>query len=390
MTDTSYGYDFGNTVPTAPQVPTGIDYRRHQRRSAIFWGVMLVVLGLAFMLGQFVPGLYWWMLWPLLFVVGGFAQMVTPNHNGIWSAHRIFEGFGTVLFGGVLLGCTTGVISWSVWWTLLTLWPVLIIALGVSILGRGIGAEWLRAASHVVVWLALFFAVSVSFTGAFGFYPNTAFAVWTPAGTDFAITEPAQGVREATLDLTGAAGELTVTDGDALVSAKGTSAFGTPVVNVTRDGDAAQVTIGPGNHPTEVWPGVGGTMKLALSDAAVWDGTISTGATSLDADLSDVHVRDLTLKSGASSATLKLGEVPTGVSQSELAVKSGVSAVTVLVPSDVEARVVSKSGLSGMDVGSRFHSEGGGVYQTEGYSENGVGWDISVESGVGSVSVKSY
>jgi len=71
-------------------------------------------------------------------------------------------------------------------------------------------------------------------------------------------------------------------------------------------------------------------------------------------------------------------------------VKSGVSAVTVYVPSGTEARIVSKSGLSGTDVASTFVSQGGGVYESEGYSENGKAWNINIESGVGSVSVRTY
>ena len=161
MTDTSYAY------PAAPPVPAvAVDWRRHQRRSAVFWGAMLIVLGSAAFAAQFVPSVAWWMLWPLIVIVFGVAHMVSPDMRGVWTARRVFEGFGTVLVGGVLLGNTTGYVAWSAWLTFLSLWPVLLIALGISVIGRGVGAEWLRFAARLLVWATLALAVYVSLTGA--------------------------------------------------------------------------------------------------------------------------------------------------------------------------------------------------------------------------------
>jgi hypothetical protein len=53
-----------------------------------------------------------------------------------------------------------------VWWTFLSLWPVLLIALGVSVIGRGLGAPWLRIVARLVVWATLALAVYLSLTGA--------------------------------------------------------------------------------------------------------------------------------------------------------------------------------------------------------------------------------
>lgn len=386
MTDTGY------TAPSVvPPVPTYSDYRRHAGRSATFWGIMLIVLGAAFLAAQFMPGMSWWMAWPLIFVVAGFAQMVTPRYDGSWTVQRVFDGLGTVLFSLVLLGNTTGYISWGVWWTLLTLWPVLLIALGVSIIGSGVGAEWVRGLAHVVVWAALAFAVAMSIAGLGGFHPSGAFATHT-LGQHFSFAEKGDGVSEATLDLQGAAGDLRIHSGSDLIAASGTSAFGQPELSVQRSGSSATVVLGPGHglNDNELAPGLGGEADVRLSDSVVWDATIKTGASSVDADLSDLKVRRLTLKSGASSSTVRVGEVPMGVSAGELIVKSGVSNVVVYVPATADVRLTTRQGLSSIDVPSRFESRGAGVYETPGYSAQGRVWNIDVESGVGSVSVRTY
>jgi len=161
MTDTTYSY------PAAPSVPEAVgDYRRHRQRGAVFWGCVLIVLGAAAFAAQLVPSVSWWMLWPLMVIVSGVAHIATPDWHDAWTVRRVFEGLGTVLVGGVLLANTTGYVSWAVWPTFLSLWPVLLIALGVSVIGRGLGAEWLRIGSRLLVWATLALAVYVSLTGA--------------------------------------------------------------------------------------------------------------------------------------------------------------------------------------------------------------------------------
>jgi hypothetical protein len=162
MTDTSCTYPAAPPVPSStPAVPD-----RHVRRSATFWGIMLIVLGAAFLLAQFVPAVSWWMLWPLVIVVAGVAQMVSPERDGSWTVDRVFEGLGTVVLGAVLLGNTTGYVEWTVWLTFLSFWPVLLIALGVTIVGRGVGQTWLRICARLLVLATLGLAVYLSLTGA--------------------------------------------------------------------------------------------------------------------------------------------------------------------------------------------------------------------------------
>jgi hypothetical protein len=188
MTDTSYTY------PSPPPVPpTAAQSQRYRRRGATFWGVMLIVLGAAFLAAQFVPDVSWWMLWPLIVIVSGVAHALSPGYDDGWTVSRVFEGLGTVVIGTVLLGNTTGYVSWTVWLTFLTLWPVLLIALGVSIIGRGVGMPWLRIAARLLVWATLAVAVYVSLTGATLGLINRDSTV---------VTVPGAGVNGQTLNIT--------------------------------------------------------------------------------------------------------------------------------------------------------------------------------------------
>ena len=369
---------------TAP-VPAGA------RSGGVFLGVMLVVLGAAILVSQFVPGIAapWWALWPLIIIVAGVVQVFTPGSSG-WGVDRVFEGLGTVIFGLILLGNTIGYIAWSVWWVVITLWPALVIALGLTILAKGLGLGWLRIIATLVVWITLAYAVALSWTGSGAVVLGRPWI--SSAAPAFSYSEPGRGITDASLRLTGGAGDIRLGSGNQLVTVSGASPFGPPSFSAKKNGSSAVVSVGF-NESTKnvaVVPGmVGARIDTKLSDTALWDLALETGASSLDADLSDVRVRDIEVKTGVSAVTIKLGDVPSTEHESTMVVKSGVSSVRILLPRDAEARVEGQNGLVATDFGGRFVRIEG-TWQTPGYSSASKSWDIRTEAGVGSVTVDTY
>jgi hypothetical protein len=380
-------------APPAPPVPPVPPVPPHARRnSGIGAGIVLIVIGVVFLAGQALPGLAWWNMWPLIIVTVGIIQMFTPSHRDEWGPERILDGLGTVAIGCVLLGNTLGIISWGVWWTFITLWPVLIIALGISILGRGLQQSWLRTLAPVLVWAALGYSVALSLTGAGGLQPMPAIVQPVTAGQPFAYMEPVNGAATATLNLKGGAGDIRIHGGSDLVNVSGVTPFGMPEFAVSRSGDSANVDFSlTTEKSTVVIPGVSAARAdVALSQTTVWDVLLETGASSTNADFSQVTIRSLALKTGASSASIKLGDVPASAGSTDVSIKAGVSSIEVLVPRDAEVRLDTHNGLTATDVDQRLTGVGGGVWQTPGYSSASKTINVSVESGVSSISVRTY
>ena len=376
-------------TPTTPWVPP-VSETKHHRRGGIGVGFFLIALGVAFLAAQFIPGIAWWNLWPLVIVAAGIVQCFTPGGEG-WSVYRFFDGLGTVVVGIVLLGNMTGYIAWNFWWILLTLWPVLLIAAGFSILGKGTHQEWLRVLGSIAVLLAFAYAVAVSYTGASSMLPRPAWVLGT-GGTPYSFSEPGGDVAEAKLDLKGGAGDIVIADGTQLAEVSGQSPFLAPEISVVRSGNTADVTVSLGEtqQPVIVAPGISGArMDVKLSDKPLWDIALQTGASSVNADLSRVRVKDLQLKTGVSSAVVRLGDVPDGVEAANVTVKAGVSSVRILLPDGAEARIETNNGLSSVRVGGRFEKSGD-QWETPGYSSASKVYDISIKSGIGSVSVDTY
>lgn len=375
--------------PSAPQQP-GSEPPRH-RPPGMTAGIVLILVGIVLLIAQFVPGVQIWQLWPFFIIVPGVVQCFTPDADG-WTVQRFFDGLVTISIGLILLGNTTGYLSWSVWWEILQLWPVLLISAGLGILGKATKQGWLRAAGTAVVLLAFAYATAVTYSGS-----TISGFMGVPGGAGFEYAESLGPAQEARLSLKSGVAEINVDDvPGARVEVEGTSPFGEPSMNVSFDGGTADVDFALTEQGDfMIYPGApSARVNAALGRDILWDAVFETGVSRLDADLSDVAVRRVELKTGVSSSTIRLGEAPEGTDEGRIDVRSGVSSVRILVPDDAEVRVESDSGLTGHTISGDLESQGGGAWETPGFSSaqktGSPVWLISVKSGVGSFTLDTY
>ncbi len=360
------------------------------RRSGVWWGVALVLIGLVLLLSQFAPGIQLWRFWPLIVIAFGVRAMFGSG-GGHWSIRHLFEGLTTVTVGLVFLGQMFGYLGWDVWLNILRLWPLLIVSLGLELVGKGLKSEWVRALGSIVVIAGL----------AYGALVMTPTDVWpltfVAAGESepFSMSAAAEpGVAEGTARIDGGVGLLTVGAGSSLVSADGRSPF-EPVFDVDVAGRTTEVRVGLGEHS---WGPLGSDTELevTLSDDVAWDLDIGAGVTRYDIDLRDVVLAGLHLDAGVSTGTLTLGDSRDAAGDGALPVdvEAGVSALTIRVPRGDDVRVSVGKGLSGVTAKGdwdRTSDEGDRtVYESESFSDRGSYWDISIESGIGGITIEYY
>ncbi|MDZ4168361.1 MAG: DUF5668 domain-containing protein [Coriobacteriia bacterium] len=356
-------------------------------------GIVLIVIGSLFLAGQFIPGLAWWTLWPLVIIIAGLVQAFTPGRDG-WSVARMFDGFVTVAFGGVFFAITSGVVGWGVWGRILQFWPVLLISLGLEILAKSLRVSWPKVIGSLLVIGALVFSV-VTYAGgasAAGWWFNAT----SDTGAAFSYSEPVSGVEEAQLTLDAGVARVRMGSGDNLVAVKGRSPFGAPQVDVNRAAEPAEVGVRlGGSDRAMVWPGgQAADFDIWVSDKVLWDMRINTGVSVLDADLSDVPLSSLDLRPGVAECDVRLGDAPAGADEARADVRAGISAVRLELPDGAEARIEISSGLSGRTVSGDFESLGGGIWETPGYEDARQAgrpvWLVAVKSGIGSITIDTY
>ncbi|MDY0087473.1 MAG: DUF5668 domain-containing protein [Coriobacteriia bacterium] len=304
---------------------------------------------------------------------------------------RILEGLTLVLVGVILLLNTMGSLPWSVWLHIISLWPLLLVAAGLDIIAKGVGAEWLRVVSSLLIIAGLIFGAFVLPIGDTASGTNW---LWGHKGAQFDVAEVADPhVRAGEAIIQGGVGSYRIGAGDDLVRVWGRSPYGAPGVSAKTASGHASVTV-TGPESGRVWvPGVRGASRVnvALSDEILWDLQIDTGVVDLDADLSDLALNSVEVRSGVSQVTMDLGDIPKGVEEVRVVVRGGVANFTVRVPEGVPVRVDAEAGLANIDVADDIPraSDASRIWMTPGYPGPG-GYRIRFEAGVSNVRVATY
>lgn len=307
------------------------------------------------------------------------------------AAKRVVEGLTLVLVGVILLLNTTGSLPWSIWLHVLSLWPLLLVAIGLEIVARGIHAEWLRIVSSLLVMVGLLAGAFVLPIG--GPMPGLDW-LRNQEEVRFDVSETAdERVSNGVATIQGGIGTYRVFAGDELVRVSGRSRYGPPGLDVAVAGDEAKVTV-TGPESERAWiPGLRGAsdVDVALSDDVLWDLAFETGVVDLDADLSGLSVSAIEVHSGVSQVTITLGAVGRGIDEVPVLVSGGVADFTIRIPRGVPVRVEADTGLANVRVDRdvpRTQDEGR-VWMTEGYPGGG-GYRIRFDAGVSNARVVTY
>ncbi|MBC7265503.1 MAG: hypothetical protein H5T75_00775 [Coriobacteriia bacterium] len=300
---------------------------------------------------------------------------------------RAIEGLTVVALGCILLANTLGVLSWEVWASVFALWPLLIVALGLDIVGRGLGRDGIRVAASLVVFGGLVYAAVVTAAGGGVLPPER-----TPSGAveEFAFREPASSsITRGVAVVRGGAGRVTVRGGDALASASGRSPF-VPVFDVARDDGVARVEASLGSHPW-VWTGraPNAELEVALSRDVPWDLAIEAGAGQLVADFQDLRLSKVRIDTGVSESTVTFGE-PDGAVPVEI--NAGVSSLTLRFPKMSSFTVAiegARASFEGEGVTEPDSAEGAKTYR-HGDPSARDRYDVALTAGVSSVKIELY
>jgi hypothetical protein len=383
-------------VPPAPAVtaqpPDGggeATRRRSFGRGGTVFGVLLVLIGAFALFGGLTSVFDVLRLWPLLIIVGGVMEIVDPRREA--PVKRVAEGLGSVALGLVLLCNTFGYLPWTVWFTLASLWPVLLVALGIELVGRGLHMDWVRACSNLVLIVALAYGIFVLQPASGRVALPFASSSTSVAFSDSKPHDPAVTTGSAVIKV--GATRLGVTAGDALATISGRAPSGaTPTLATSASGSAATVSVDESSGRTVFVGTEDGALDVTLDRAVKWSEVqLDIGAVSGDADLSGLAVDRVQLNVGASDVRLKIGSLAKDVS---VDVSGGATSVTVLVPVGAACVVDSTSGLSNVRVPPSFRQTSGiVVIGNSTFVSDATGAPkitISLRSGVSDLRIETY
>lgn len=293
--------------------------------------------------------------------------------------------FGPLLLisaGLLFLLNNLGVVDWSIWRSLLSLWPIILIGIGLDLL---IGRRSMIGSLLVAVLV-----LALLFGGGWYLVQQTA-----PSGaaTSHTISQTLTGIDRAEIEIRAGAGDFRLgpAAGDGKLIEGGVSLRPNQRLDESFTTSGSQATYrlavtGPnviltptlGRDNGELW-------DLNLSQDASLDLNLSVGVGPADVDLSRLDLSQLAFHIGVGDATL----IFPAQGRFHAKVDGGIGKLVLRIPDGMAARIQADSGIGGMEVDDEFQRQGD-VYVTPGYQDAENRVDIEVDIGLGSVVIESY
>jgi hypothetical protein len=306
------------------------------------------------------------------------------------SYRKIFWGIVLIMIGILFILKNAGIafISWHMIWSL---WPVLIILWGISIIPV---KDWIKLVASLVIIVAGFLMVqrnpgTDNFSWRFDRHGD-----WDDEWNSNDTTNNNQAlyedfndtIRMAKLNFDVAAGKFLIRDTTFKLielSRKGSSGKYTMT---SRDEDSVRVLnleLEQMGHHVQHFEN---DVQLKLNPKPVWDLDLNIGAASIDFDLTKFKTHKLKVDGGASSVLLKLGDL---TARTDVEIDAGASSITIKVPAASGCEVITNTFLSSRDL-KGFSKVEDHRYQTPGFNKSQKKIYISLEAGITSIDVIRY
>lgn len=305
------------------------------------------------------------------------------------SYKKIFWGVMLVIIGVLFILKNTGAIYFN-WHTVLNLWPVILILWGISILPV---KDWIKLVSSLGIVLISFVAIQQFADNSDRFrifnkdrnheYEDS----YNDSGEKQQISENFDTkITKASLNLKVGAGTFKINDTTGkLIDFE---QFGDRVkYNMeVQNPDSTTSNITLSLKESHFRNRIDNDVDIKLNPNPVWDLKLEVGAAEVDFDLSPFKVANLKMEGGASDMEVKLGDK---VAETNVEVNAGAASITLKVPAGVGCQIISNTVLASKEFDG-FDKKDGNVYQTPGYETAAKKIKIKAEAGMASISVERY
>jgi hypothetical protein len=299
---------------------------------------------------------------------------------------RIRNGVILLSVGVVLLLNNLDYVDWSVWVSILSLWPVLLIAIGIEKIFAKTTLSFLVYLSPILLLLAIL-------GPAYYYFHQTENSTYQ--GKTFHWEKDlAPTVKRGYAAFDFKAGKLKTGAGqDKLVLAELDYFRREPLClyNYSEKDSLVKLELKDRDHLWRGWftPEVKGRRQwdIFLSDKIPWDLEIENSVASADFDFSGIILENLSVNSDVSSLKIKLGNKARDL---KAKIDSDVSKLELLLPKDAGLKIENRSSLSSTDFEGISVNHESKKYWTTNYDSASSKIEISLRGDVSSLKVIGY
>jgi hypothetical protein len=307
------------------------------------------------------------------------------------SYRKIFWGLLLVIIGVLFILKNTGVLFFS-WHTIWHLWPVILILWGISIIPV---KDWIKLVLSLLTVVVTFFAIQ-----QYGPKDNHNWNFeWNDNNDrdnkDEDNVTTYNNVMSENFDSLTKFADLKLNIGVGNFKIKDST---NKLIEVKHDNDNANYSMtakaedsltridislekGEFNNGN-----IKNNVEMKLNPSPIWDLDLNVGAASVDFDLSGFKTRNLKIQGGASEIDLKLGAI---LPLTDVKLEAGAASITVRVPESAGCEIISNTFMSSKDFNG-FTKIGKQLYQTPNFATSTNKIKINLQAGVASVDVVRY
>jgi hypothetical protein len=297
----------------------------------------------------------------------------------------LFWGILFLIIGGLFLLGNLNLLDVN-WDTVWRLWPLILVFWGLTIV---VGRQRPPAWSIVLMILLIVFMVMAAFTSS---WFNREFDIsWNNSRelNKQTFEEPYSPATEhATFRIESGAGKFYIRDTtNQLVRAATEVSFGEYALHRDQSDNTAYVTLdfeGKSRHIN--LGGMRNRADVQLNVRPVWDISVQVGASTVNFDLSPYKVDQLRVSAGASSMKFRLGD---RADETRVKIETGASSTSLEVPQSVGCELRLSTTLSGKRVRG-FEKISNNRYQTSDFESAKKKIYVDVEAGVSQIRVDRY
>ncbi|UCH59300.1 MAG: hypothetical protein JSV61_13915 [Anaerolineales bacterium] len=347
--------------------------KKPRRRGSLFWPLILIALGIFLLLDNIgvLQGNTWATvvsLWPLLLIVIGL--------DGIYKREGLVGATFLIGLGVIFLLANFGFLAVNVWRMVIYLWPVLLIAFGFDLV---IGRRSMLASFIGLVLILGILAGSLWF-----------FGVRVERGQGLAgetISQALNGATGAHIAIEAGAGEVLLSASESentLISGR-VSRQGTMRLeeSSSQSGGVADYTLRavgpsiPGRFNTD-WG-----WNLEITKEVPVDLEVSLGAGNLELDLAGVNLSDIDADLGVGMLTIQFPDAGSYNAN----INGAIGSIILEIPRDYGVSIQYDTALVGAEVPSDYRRRDG-MYYSPNYDSALDKIDISLDLAIGSWSIE--
>jgi LiaF transmembrane domain len=342
----------------------------------IIFALLLIAIGSVLLLTNFglMGGGIWTnllQLWPILLIALGLSSLI--------GGREIFGPTISITLGASILLANFDVLTAETWGILFGLWPVLLIAGGLDLVNR-----------RRSIWVALLStAALIGFVFAM-FWVNGAFAANPGVGeTSENIRIPYTDISRAEISLSPSAGTFQVNGMDeagVLVVGSVPEASGEPVgiTSYRESGDSGYFSYQEGQVNLSTAFG-SGTQRSVFSifKELPTELAINLGVGFSELDLTGMQLETLNISSGL--GTIEILLPAEGSFQGKI--EGGIGQITILAPANLALRVVTEKGIAVVN-GPAEYNVTNGIYTSPAYERGEEAVELDLNQAIGLITIQ--